>query len=79
MAGGKWRIRIVFETELDRLSDLSAGNLGGDVETKVDSRCDATGGDHVPVFDHAAFLVRGANERQQLGIGPVRRGPAIPE
>src|SRR5204862_7904642 len=45
VAGGKWRIRIVFETELDRLGNISAGNLGGDVETKVDSRCDAAGGD----------------------------------
>src|SRR5215831_5888901 len=79
MAGSKWRIGIVFETQLDCLRDRFTGDLGHDTKAKVDPRRNPARGDHVPVFDHAAPLMCRANERQQLRKGPVGRCTAPSE
>jgi len=71
MTGGKWRIGIVFEAKLDRLSDRISRNLGYDPEAKIDPGCHAARRDDISVLDHAAFFMRCADERQQLGKGPV--------
>ena len=80
MTGGEWRIGIVFEAQLDRLSDRFSRDLGYDPEAKVDPGCNTTRRDDISVPDHTAFFMRCADERQQLGKGPVsRRAPTLEE
>ena len=66
MAGTKWRIRIVLDTQLDCLSHYIAGNLGHHTEAKVDSRRDAARRDHIAIFDDAGLFMRGAVRRQSF-------------
>jgi hypothetical protein len=69
MAACKGWIGIAFQTQWDCQSDRIAGDPGHDARASR-SRRNATRGDHVAVFDHAAFLKRRTNERQQFGKGP---------
>src|SRR5262249_15436411 len=74
MARGKRRLRVVLETKLDRLSRRLASNLGHHAEAKINSGRNAARGDDIAVLDDAGFLMRGANQWQQLGKCPVCRG-----
>ena len=75
MAGVEGRRGVVLDAELDRLRHLRPGELGDDGEGEVDARRDAAGGEDVAVADDARLLVAGADQRQQVDVGPVRRGP----
>src|SRR5262245_63898971 len=79
MAGvERWR-GVVLDAELDRLRPVLAGDLGGDGQTEIDPRRHAAGGDNATVLDHARLLVGGADKRQKIGVGPMRRGAPAPE
>ena len=58
MATHKWRVRIVFQAKLNSLSHGLTGDLGGNAETEIYSRRDASRGDDVSILDHTTFLVR---------------------
>jgi hypothetical protein len=64
MAGTKWRIGIVLDTELDRLSHCLAGYLGHYTKAKVDPRRDAARRDHIAIFDDTGVLMCGADQGQ---------------
>jgi len=78
MARIKRWVRVVLETQLDRLSRCLASNLGNHAQSKVDSGRNAARGDDIAVLDDAGFLMRGADQRQQLGKRPVCRGASVP-
>ena len=77
MAGSKWRMGIVLEAQLDTLSHRLVRDIGHHVEAKVDTRCDAARRDQVSIFHDTSPFVCSADQRQQLGKGPVR-GCAAP-
>ena len=64
MAGIKRRVRIVLETQLDRLSRCLASNVGNHVKSKVDSGRNTARRDNIAVLDDTGFLIRGAHQRQ---------------
>jgi hypothetical protein len=66
----RWR-RIVFDAELDCLSGCLAGKFGSNSEPKIDAGSDTTRSDHVAISNNPGPLVRGPNERQQIGKGPM--------
>src|SRR5262249_48481558 len=71
----EWRLRVVFEAELYCLGGCLARHLGGNAERSIDAAGDATRSDHVAVLDDSGLLVRGPDERHQVGKAPMRRGP----
>src|SRR5712672_330458 len=73
MASVERRIGIVLDAKLDGLRRLSAGDLGDEHQSEVDSRRDAACRDDVPVPNDARLLVRGSDQRQQLRVSPMRR------
>ena len=72
-AGIEWRMRIVFEGELNGLRDIGPGNLRHQGERKIDPRCNATAGESVPVANNAFFHRNRAHAWQQMVIRPMRR------
>ena len=76
VAGVEGRSRVVLDGELDRLRDLQPGKFGDDTECEVDSRSDATRGEDIAVAHDTRLFVTGANQGQQVDIGPMRCGPA---
>ena len=79
VARGERRVRIVLDTELDRLSHGLAGNLGHNSQTEVDTGRNASRRDHVAVLNYAGFFVRCADQGQKFRIAPVRRCAAALE
>jgi hypothetical protein len=65
------RLRIIFDTQLYRLGDPGVGEFANDRQREIDPRGDAAGGNDVPVPDHAPLFMRGTDQRQQVGVGPV--------
>jgi hypothetical protein len=74
MAPVEWRRRVVLEPKLKRLRDFRSCEFGDDVEREVDSRRDSTRGKEAITHKPLVF-VRRANQRQQIHVSPVRRGP----
>jgi hypothetical protein len=64
VAGTKWRIRIVLDTQLDCLSHRPAGNLGHHTKAKVDPRRYAARRDHITIFNDAGLFMSGADQGQ---------------
>src|SRR5882762_6361296 len=75
ITGIEGRRRIVFEAELYFPGRCLARNFGGNTERKIDARGDTTRSDHVAVLDDPGLLLRGPDERQQIGKSPMRRCP----
>jgi hypothetical protein len=70
---------VVLDAELDRLRGRVAGERGDDAQPEIDARGDAARGDHVAVADDPGLLVRRPDERQEVGVGPMRRRPPAVE
>jgi hypothetical protein len=79
MPGCKWRVGIVFETQLDSFRDCLPSDLSHHAQAEINARRDPAGSDHVTIFHDSAPLMLRANEGQQLGKGPVRGCAASPE
>ena len=60
----EWWFWIVLNSQLDRLSHCLAGDLGHHTQAEVDPRSDATGCDHVAIFDDPSLDMRGADQGQ---------------
>src|SRR4029077_11273161 len=79
MAGIKWWGRVILDTELDRFGGCFTRNLCHDRQAKVDTRRHSAGGNGAAIFDNATRFVGRAHEWEQIGVGPMSRGPAAPE
>lgn len=72
------RLRVVFDTQLNRLGPLLPGDVAREPQPQVDARGHPRRGDHTAVIRmHDALITdRGHPERlQQRERGPVRGGP----
>ena len=76
MATHKWRVRIVFQAKLNSLSHGLTSDLGGNAETEIYSRRDASRGDDVSILDHTTFLMRRTDEGKQFRKRPMGDGPS---
>ena len=79
MAGIERRGRVVLDAELNGPGDLGPGDLGHDAEGEVDPRRHASRREDIAVAHDAPFLVAGADEGQEVDVGPMRRCPATLE
>ena len=75
MASIEWWRWIILNCKLNCLRDLRSREFGDDPEREVDSRSDPARGKKILVAHNSSFFVRGANQRQEVHIGPVRRRP----
>src|SRR5262245_32679 len=75
MSGIEWWRRVVLDAELDCLGGRLTRNLRYDAESEIDPRGDASCGDDVAVLYDPCFLVCRPDERQEIGISPMRRRP----
>jgi hypothetical protein len=69
------RRRIILDPELDRPRGLLSRDVRYDAQAEINARRHASRGDDVAVFDDPGFLVRGPDQRQQIGKGPMCRRP----
>ena len=72
MAGSKWRIGIVLETQLDTLRHRVTGEIGHHSQAKIDTGCNTARRNQVTVLHDTLLFVCRANQRQQLRKRPVR-------
>ena len=79
MASIERRGWVVLDPKLDGLRNLWPGHFGDDAECEVDARGDAARGEDMAVADDPTLLVTGADQRQQVYIGPMGRSPAPPQ
>src|SRR5262245_14922507 len=77
--GTERRLGLVLETELDQLGGVLAHEPCGKVEATVDAGGDAGGGEELAVLDPPGLHGLGAEELEDVGEGPVRRGRASVE
>ena len=75
VAGIEGRGGVVLDPELDGFCDLWPGKLGHDAECEVDSRRDTARCEDIAVAHDALLFVTGADQGQQVDLGPMRRRP----
>ena len=57
------------------LRDLRSGKFGDDAECEVNSRSDAARSEDIAVAHDSRLFVTGADQGQQVDVGPMRRSP----
>ncbi len=79
--GGRRRSRVMGRTrsQAGSLVGLRSGKFGDDAECKIDSRSDAACGEDITVSHDSPLFVIGADQSQQIDVGPVRRSPTALE
>jgi len=76
MAGIKWWRRVIFYAELNSSGRSLACDFGNDAKPKIDACGHTTRRNDVAIFHRSCVFVCGSDERQKIGIGPVRRSPS---
>ena len=75
----EWWRWVVLDAQLDCLGRRFTRNLGYDGQAKINTRGDTSCGDHIAVLYDPCSLVRRPDQRQEIGIGPMRRRPSALE
>ena len=73
MTAMEGRVRIIFQTELDRFGQTLSGNVGNDGQSEIDARCHPARSDEIAVLDHALLFMRRAKFLEQRGVSPMGR------
>lgn len=68
--------RVVLNGKLDCLGDFRPSELSNDAQRKINPGGDSACSEDVAVAHDAPLLVTGTDQWQQVGIGPMCRGPA---
>src|SRR5262249_32981045 len=68
------RLRVIFDSELDALGDVTVAEVLDDAEGEVDARGDAAAGEAVAIEDHPRLPPFGAEACEVLAPGPVTAG-----
>src|SRR5262249_23355463 len=74
MTAIKRRRRVVLQAKLDRSGDGPARRLRRYSQAKIDPRCNAARCDEATIPDDASLLVNRSDEREEVNVGPMRRG-----
>ena len=70
--GRKRRIGIVLKAQLDGPGNRLARDVGYHLQAEIDARCDSACGDQIPIPNDTSLFMRRTDQRQQLGVAPVR-------
>src|SRR5262245_45020200 len=71
----KGRCGVVFYTELNPFGRRLTCDFRNKTKSEINTRGHPTTSNHIAIFHHSCLFIRGSDEWQKIGIGPMSCGP----